>query len=77
MPLPGADEFLIFFESCRNKEMQKIYVSDVGVLRSYDSLKCLCSEMNLRRPEQVSSVNLRKYTTIISQVKFKKDSLFN
>ncbi|KAK6191611.1 hypothetical protein SNE40_003255 [Patella caerulea] len=42
--------------------------SVMGVLRPYDSLKTLCGEWSLQKPEQMTSVNLRKYTATISQV---------
>ncbi len=40
----------------------------IGVLRAYDSLKTLCMVVNLQRTEQITSVNLRKYTATIAYI---------
>uniref|UniRef100_A0A8W8MKN2 Uncharacterized protein n=1 Tax=Magallana gigas TaxID=29159 RepID=A0A8W8MKN2_MAGGI len=39
-----------------------------GVLRAYDSLKAFCDKCCLKKPEKITSVNLRKYTATIAQV---------
>uniref|UniRef100_A0A8W8MQQ1 Uncharacterized protein n=1 Tax=Magallana gigas TaxID=29159 RepID=A0A8W8MQQ1_MAGGI len=39
-----------------------------GVLRAYDSLKAFCDKCYLKKPEKITSVNLRKYTATIAQV---------
>ena len=46
-----------------------MYFSGIGVIRAYDSLKKLCSEVALQKPEKLTSVNLRKYTATISQAR--------
>ncbi|ESO97052.1 hypothetical protein LOTGIDRAFT_174659 [Lottia gigantea] len=39
-----------------------------GATRSYESLKTVCSELNLEHPENITSVSMRKYTATLSQV---------
>lgn len=43
-------------------------LSELGAVRAYDSLKKICKELKLKQPEQITSVNMRKYTATISQV---------
>uniref|UniRef100_A0A8W8KZ57 Uncharacterized protein n=1 Tax=Magallana gigas TaxID=29159 RepID=A0A8W8KZ57_MAGGI len=38
-----------------------------GVLRAYDSLKAFCDKCCLKKPDKITSVNLRKYTATIAQ----------
>ena len=44
------------------------FIPGNGVIRAYDSLKTVCAEVDLLKPEKITSVNLRKYTATISQV---------
>lgn len=39
-----------------------------GAARSYESVKTVCSEVSLKSPERITSVNLRKYTATLTQV---------
>ena len=36
--------------------------------RAYNSLKMICDEIELKAPEQITSVNMRKYTATLTQV---------
>lgn len=47
-----------------------MYFAGIGVIRAYDSLKIMCQEVTLQKPEKLTSVNLRKYTATISQARF-------
>lgn len=40
----------------------------MGAIRAYDSLKTLCGEIVLKKPDRITSVNLRKYMATVSQV---------
>ena len=40
----------------------------LGVLRAYESLKCYCKKCDLRSPDKITSINMRKYTATIAQV---------
>ncbi|XP_052085092.1 uncharacterized protein LOC127722235 [Mytilus californianus] len=39
-----------------------------GAVRSYDSIKKICSELSLTSPERITSTALRKYTATLAQV---------
>ena len=45
-----------------------IFVTAMGALRSYESLKDICLKVSLKRPQRMTSVALRKYTATLSQV---------
>jgi len=42
-------------------------------MRAYDSLKSICKEFNLKAPERITSVSMRKYIATLSQVSELKD----
>ena len=36
--------------------------------RAYESLKSVCSDLDLKAPHQITSVSMRKYTATLTQV---------
>ncbi|KAH3713312.1 hypothetical protein DPMN_073101, partial [Dreissena polymorpha] len=44
-------------------------------VRSYEFLKAICGELSLSHPDQITSVNLRKYIGTLSQVQNLKPNL--
>ncbi|XP_014676676.1 PREDICTED: uncharacterized protein LOC106816566, partial [Priapulus caudatus] len=39
-----------------------------GCARAYDSLRTICAELNLKAPERITSVSMRKYCATLTQV---------
>ncbi|ESO94722.1 hypothetical protein LOTGIDRAFT_160955 [Lottia gigantea] len=52
-----------------NKDNRFLFPNSVnGAMRSCESLKNICSDLNLKNPENITSVSMRKYTSTLTQV---------
>ncbi|ESO94384.1 hypothetical protein LOTGIDRAFT_175460 [Lottia gigantea] len=63
-------EFIVNAEKAGvNKHNRFLFPNSVnGAIRSYESLKNICSDLNLKNPENITSVSMRKYTSTLTQV---------
>ncbi|CAG2245278.1 unnamed protein product [Mytilus edulis] len=78
VPVIISNELKKPLEYLANPEIRKMFIKPSnkflfpstgdGPLRSYDSMKNVCEKLNLKRPESITSVTLRKYTATLSQV---------